>query len=621
MENRFPYGTDLRPHGLFLTALLWLVSAVSSSAIPASPRPLIFTQPDGTRVALRQRGDEFLHWREDTNGFTVVRDGDRFVYAKLDVTQRLAPTAWQVGKVDPAGMGLTPHLLPPQQLRPANLTDNATPYRPWAAAKSGRSLMDIGASGTVKNLVVLCRFSDSPDWNCPAPEDFNVLYNQVGGDPILAPTGSVKDAYRENSYNIVTIQSTVLAWVKLPQTRAYYAGPNDDDGMGTYPNNAQKMVEEALDLVDPMVNFADFDTDNDGYVDAIDFIHAGHGAEAGNVDGLIWSHQWKLLAPWVSADNNAIYTKVKVQKYHTEAALYGDSSSDIARIGVICHETGHYFGLPDLYDTEKNATSSGVGAWCMMANSWGIDGTQLRPPHFSAWCKIFLGWTVPGLPVSAGTYSLAQTETTPAAIKITRGFPAGEYLLIENRQPVGLDADIPQGGLAIWHIDESVANNETEGYPGQAGWPQNGKHYKVALLQADGLYQLERGSKNANYTNMLYCAGTNNLITAKTVPSTDAYQGGNVYSTFNLISKISAPAATMYLDYSFYAHVLYVDKFYAGPVFSGTWNAPYKSVTDAYNAAVDGDTIAIRAADYTEAPLHMHKKINFDTFLGPASVR
>src|SRR5262245_50786209 len=53
-------------------------------AIMADPKPIQFTQPDGSSVMLHLRGDEFFHWEEDTNGFTVLRVGGQAVYARLD---------------------------------------------------------------------------------------------------------------------------------------------------------------------------------------------------------------------------------------------------------------------------------------------------------------------------------------------------------------------------------------------------------------------------------------------------------------------------------------------------------------------------------------------------------
>ena len=34
-----------------------------------------------------------------------------------------------------------------------------------------------------------------------------------------------------------------------------------------------------------------------------------------------------------------------------------------------------------------------------------------------------------------------------------------EYFLVENRQKIGFDKNLPQSGLLIWHIDNSVYNS------------------------------------------------------------------------------------------------------------------------------------------------------------------
>jgi len=183
-----------------------------------------------------------------------------------------------------------------------------------------------------------------------------------------------------------------------------------------------------------------------------------------------------------------------------------------------------------------------------MANSWGFDGTQLHPPHMSAWCKVKLGWVVPTI-IGPASYDAPQVETSPAVFRIENGYPSGEYLLIENRQATGFENDMPQGGLAIWHIDENKPNNDTEGHPGQWGWPRNGNHDKIALLQADGRYDLEYGA-NRGDSDDLYRGNGVALIGADTTPNTDSYQSGNVRRTGNIISSISLSGSVMTFVFS-----------------------------------------------------------------------
>jgi len=44
----------------------------SAKAVPADPTPREVTQPDGTKIQVRLRGDEFFHWTETPNGYAVV---------------------------------------------------------------------------------------------------------------------------------------------------------------------------------------------------------------------------------------------------------------------------------------------------------------------------------------------------------------------------------------------------------------------------------------------------------------------------------------------------------------------------------------------------------------------
>ncbi|MFN9979314.1 MAG: hypothetical protein ACK53Y_05350, partial [bacterium] len=85
----------------------------------------------------------------------------------------------------------------------------------------------------------------------------------------------------------------------------------------------------------------------------------------------------------------------------------------------------------------------------MMANSWGFDGSQYYPPHMSAWSKIQLGWVKPTVITAAGTYTARKACEFPDLFQISKNFPSGEYLLIENRQKCKFDGVISGPGLAV----------------------------------------------------------------------------------------------------------------------------------------------------------------------------
>ena len=148
----------------------------------------------------------------------------------------------------------------------------------------------------------------------------------------------------------------------------------------------------------------------------------------------------------------------------------------------------------------------------------------------------------------SGVYEIPAAIKRPMVFVIQEGFPSGEYLLIENRQPLKFDSKIPQGGLAIWHIDENAAMS-TGGFVGQTNWPRNGNHYRIALLQADGSYHLEKGHNYGDAGDLWHADGNAYLGSSKSMlgpyPNTDAYQNGMILRTGIEISEISISSIIM----------------------------------------------------------------------------
>lgn len=409
-------------------------------------------------------------------------------------------------------------------------------------------------TGTKKTLVIPLLFSDHKNRYRPSKSDIEKLFNSIGGDPQMASTGSVRDVFLASSYGKLDMVSDVMDWVQLSKTESYYA-----DGSRGFTYVMHQAMGEALNYLENtlQLNFKNYDSDNDGLIDSICFLHSGYAAEWGgnSKDGAaylnrIWSHKWALYGlrtpqnayGWKSARHN-----VSVLNYHISSALWGTGyqGDTIGRVGVIAHETGHFLGITDLYDTAGIA-GNGIGSWGLMANSWGFDNTQKCPPIMSPWSKMELGWLTPTVLSASGKYELKPSYNNAEVYQIKQGYPIDEYLLVEYRKPTGMEFCMPAEGLAIWHID-NMAGYDNQGWPGQAGWPGNGNHYRISLLQADGLYELEKDTNRGNAGD-LYTPGKSIgpgfVNGAYVYPNTDSYQTGTIAETGISITNIKKIGTT-----------------------------------------------------------------------------
>ena len=153
-------------------------------------------------------------------------------------------------------------------------------------------------------------------------------------------------------------------------------------------------LRDSLDYLDQnnIVNFTDFDSDGDGKIDAITFMHSGYAAEwmapdqyGGTYRNRIWSHKWMIwgnsygdyVGPWESKDGVVVYD------YHISPALWGVSGTEIGHIGVIAHESGHFMGKCSCVPY-------------MPRNLWS------RRPLTSCWLKLQI-WMTSMIPMVAAT--------------------------------------------------------------------------------------------------------------------------------------------------------------------------------------------------------------------------
>ncbi len=133
----------------------------------------------------------------------------------------------------------------------------------------------------------------------------------------------------------------------------------------------------------------------------------------------------------------------------------------------LLHEIGHTMSLPDLY--AHDAAGRGMRA-DIFAGTWDIMSGWPRGarygPHFSAWIKWLLGWLPenrirtlqPGETATVLLDPLELPTTGMQAVRIPLG--NGKYYFLEVRQRIGADTDLPDSGVLITLLDETIANGK-----------------------------------------------------------------------------------------------------------------------------------------------------------------
>ena len=410
-----------------------LVMSVALYAVPARRSFHDCMLSDGTTVSLTLVGDEFGHWYESADG-TIYRQQADGTFIALQTTR-------------------------------AEMNEKRKASPMYKTTRIRRARQDVGVTPNLapKGIVILANFANKSMQSGHTNATFDELCNSANctvndGYP------SAREYFKSQSNGAYAPIFDVFGPVTLSRNLDYYGTDLSEEGDDQYATDA---VVEACILANRQftINWADYDSNNDGYVDFVYVIYAGQGQADGGASNTIWPHNWDVTS--AISDGYCTYSNAQrtldgkmVDNYAMSSELSGNS---IDGIGTLCHEFGHVIGLPDLYDTEYDTNYENS----LTPNDWNImDGGSYNadghcPPNYDPWQKYFFGWHTPINLGNTGQVLTLQANGTSGyqAYQINASGTQQNYnhsgvcYYIENRQAQGWDAPLTGHGLLIWKVN------------------------------------------------------------------------------------------------------------------------------------------------------------------------
>lgn len=472
---------------------------------------LTFAQPNGPEIRLRVFGDEHYARYEDLNGFTAIFDGERgqFCYARL-AADNLSSTGVPVTEAPPAG--IVRHLQERDEIR----ENKARARRMVRSSSASRASLEmvrtfgpnqgllegrvLSVGPRVKGLTILVDFQDISSTVTSADVEEMLNGNNYTTNGNIC---SVREYFQTVSSGKLDYTNVVVGPYKLSRNRQFYVNT--------------LLVEEALQLaVADGLDVTQFDSRNEGIIDAINILYAGQTQYLGE----LWPHNFSI---------DLQFGAVRTDLYLLTSL--GRTPADLS-IGTFCHENGHLLcRFPDMYDYGQRdgdqIQSAGIGDYCLMGSGNHLDFGR-SPSPVCAYLRDLAGWCDNVVDLNtAGSYTAVHGDYN-TLLKYRTSKP-NEYFLVENRSKIDLDRGGNSSGLAVYHCDILGSNEFQQGTATQ--------HYQCALLQADGRSDLENNVNRSDGSD-LFNAISGMALSSESAPSTREWDGRDSGLT---VSDITVP--------------------------------------------------------------------------------
>lgn len=276
--------------------------------------------------------------------------------------------------------------------------------------------------GNLKAVMLFVDFSDAP-----ATESTNAYSDAIVPD--------AEDFYREASYGKMSLDiTTVPKWYRMSKASSTYGFA----GRAITFAQQRAYLAEAIALADPDVDFSKY-----SHV----YVVASKGSAVIYSPGFI-----AFQGSGIEADGRELRYGATLG---TDLWAYSPSPNYGAHI--LAHETGHTFGMPDLYTF---ATVSDYYQLYQWAGGWDIMSWTVPGGHFYAWHKKKFGWLSSDQSVcfehGRAEVVVSPTETIGGVKLVGVRVDASHAIALEVRSPMGHDAFAVDKGVLIYRVDATV---------------------------------------------------------------------------------------------------------------------------------------------------------------------
>ncbi|MBF1639148.1 M6 family metalloprotease domain-containing protein [Prevotella sp.] len=534
-----------------------MLCSLTTWAAKAESIPVQVRQADGSVITVILRGDEHINWYTTLDGVLLVQGADNNYYigkveksGNLIATKQLAHEALTrsqaernlIAKQDKEKFFAYVNKIAEES---ENAYDNSPLTRGPIVDSGYNRVPYFPHTGSPKALVILAEFQDT---TFTIQDTKNVFTNYLTNEGHFTDSRygqnqnykGVRGYFKDCSYGKFTPEFKVVGPVKLPKEQTYY-GEGDD--------NIEALMEDACSAIDNIVNFADYDANNDGMVDLVYVIYAGHSANyGGNKVTDIWPKSGTV-------NTTNTYDGKRIHRYGVSNELAGKENKkkekeNINGIGLFCHEFSHTLGLPDIYAIDKKAKNQddqGMEFWDLMDG-----GTEVRngrvPASYLAWEREVMGWMkIDELKDSCDIKNLKSIDNGGKAYKIVNPNDSNEYIVLQSIQKgpwyQGWRDGTYAKGLLAYRISYLFNKVNVFDFPNNV----KGKP-RVIPIPADGtiLAAANAGGSITTYTQQLngdlypynridYISGFkmfDNSILAKSIINIKENDGGNSNSNY-----------------------------------------------------------------------------------------